>query len=199
MKLEENRNGADEDLILINKYQKTGDIKYISRLFLKYSHLILGVCIKYLKEAELSKDLTMDVFEKLQKELKTKKVENFKSWLYVLTKNECLMYLRSKKKEIANLEEFEKNQLSDMDNTMYWHPYNEDQEGIVRMLVNRCLKKLVVEQRDTIQLFYLDKKSYQEISDLQGKEVKTIKSFLQNGRRNLKICIERRMKKMQTV
>ncbi len=199
MKLEENRNGADEDLILINKYQKSGDIKYVSRLFLKYSHLILGVCIKYLKEAELGKDLTMDVFEKLQKELKTKNIENFKSWLYVLTKNQCLMHLRSKKKEMVDNEEYEKNQLSDMDNTMYWHPYNEDQEGIVRMLVNRCLKKLVEEQRDAIQLFYLDKKSYQEISDLQGQEVKTIKSFLQNGRRNLKICIERRMKRMQTV
>lgn len=199
MKLEENRNGADEDLILINKYQKSGDIKYVSRLFLKYSHLILGVCIKYLKEAELGKDLTMDVFEKLQKELKTKNIENFKSWLYVLTKNQCLMHLRSKKKEMVDNEEYEKNQLSDMDNTMYWHPYNEDQEGIVRMLVNRCLKKLVEEQRDAIQLFYLDKKSYQEISDLLGQEVKTIKSFLQNGRRNLKICIERRMKRMQTV
>jgi len=199
LKLEENRNGADEDLILINKYQKSGDIKYVSRLFLKYSHLILGVCIKYLKEAELGKDLTMDVFEKLQKELKTKNIENFKSWLYVLTKNQCLMHLRSKKKEMVDNEEYEKNQLSDMDNTMYWHPYNEDQEGIVRMLVNRCLKKLVEEQRDAIQLFYLDKKSYQEISDLQGQEVKTIKSFLQNGRRNLKICIERRMKRMQTV
>jgi len=155
--------------------------------------------MKYLKDLELSKDLTMEIYEKLITELQTQKIENFKSWLYVIVKNHCLMYLRKEKKKQADLEEFEKNSVDLMENQMDWHPFNDRQEGIQRMILQDCLKKLSEEQKVSINMFYLDRKTYEDISLFMKIEVKSVKSFLQNGRRNLKICLERKMKRMTTI
>ena len=91
----------ENDLTLIEKYQEKGNTAILSSLFIKYNPLIIGVCMKYLKDLELSKDLSMEIYEKLITELQTQKIENFKSWLYVIVKNHCLMYLRKEKKKLA--------------------------------------------------------------------------------------------------
>jgi RNA polymerase sigma-70 factor (ECF subfamily) len=189
----------ENDLTLIEKYQEKGNTAILSSLFIKYNPLIIGVCMKYLKDLELSKDLSMEIYEKLITELQTQKIENFKSWLYVIVKNHCLMYLRKEKKKLADMEEFEKNSIDIMENHMDWHPFNDRQEGIQRMILQDCLKKLSEEQKVSINMFYLDRKTYEDISLFMNIEVKSVKSFLQNGRRNLKICLERKMKRMITI
>jgi RNA polymerase sigma-70 factor (ECF subfamily) len=155
--------------------------------------------MKYLKDLDLSKDLSMEIYEKLIIELRTQNIDNFKSWLYVIVKNHCLMYLRKEKKNQADLDEFEKNSMNLMENHMDWHPFNESQEGIQRMVLQQCLKRLSDEQKISVNMFYLDGKTYDDISNFMNIEVKSVKSFLQNGRRNLKICLERKMKRMKTV
>lgn len=198
MELSDN-NRQDKDSLIIERYQEKENTAVLSPLFIKYNPLILGVCMKYLKDLELSKDLSMEIFEKLIKELKTQKIQNFKSWLYVMVKNHCLMYLRKEKKNTADIEEFEKNSLEIMESTRDWHPFNENQEGVMRMIVKECLEKLIKEQKESVILFYLDRKTYQEISETLSIETKSVKSFLQNGRRNLKICLERKIKKMEAI
>ena len=121
--------------------------------------------MKYLKDLDLSKDLTMEVYEKLIIELCSQKIDNFKSWLYVIVKNHCLMYLRKEKKRMADLDEFEKTATNHMENHQDWHPFNENQEGIMRMILKQCLGKLAKEQQTSINMFYLDRKTYLEISE----------------------------------
>ena len=197
--MEHQKTGPENDLLLIEKYKEKGDTAILSGLFIKYNPLILGVCMKYLKDIELSKDLSMEIYEKLITELRTQNIDNFKSWLYVIVKNQCLMYLRKEKKNQADLEDFEKSSISLMENHVAWHPFYESQEGIQRMILQQCLKRLSDEQKISINMFYLDRKTYDDISTFMNIEVKSVKSFLQNGRRNLKICLERKMKKMRTV
>jgi RNA polymerase sigma-70 factor (ECF subfamily) len=197
--MELGKTGPENDLLLIEKYQEKGDTAILSNLFIKYNPLIIGVCMKYLKDLDLSKDLSMEIYEKLIIELRTQNIDNFKSWLYVIVKNHCLMYLRKEKKNQADLDEFEKNSMDLMENHMDWHPFNESQEGIQRMVLQQCLKRLSDEQKISVNMFYLDGKTYDDISNFMNIEVKSVKSFLQNGRRNLKICLERKMKRMKTV
>jgi RNA polymerase sigma-70 factor (ECF subfamily) len=190
--------GVDDDLRIIKKYQEKRDTAILSPLFIKYNPLIFGVCMKYVKDSELSKDLTMDIFEKLVTDLQTQEIKNFKSWLYVIVKNHCLMYFRKEKKRMANQEEFEKNTATFMENHQDWHPFNSDQEGIMRMILKSCLEKLEKDQKTSIDMFYLDRKTYQEISEVMQIELKLVKSHIQNGRRNLKICLDRKLKRMST-
>ncbi len=176
------------DIQLIESYQSNGDQSVLGILFKRYMPMVYGTCMKYLKEREAAKDMAMQVFEKLMKELKEKEVQNFKSWLYVLTRNECLMLLRKNNPEkngvSINGTEFMEYQLP------VHHTDEEDLENDLGKM-ETCIEKLNEEQNNCIRLFYLKKKSYQEVCEVTGFELKKVKSYLQNGRRNLKICIEK--------
>ncbi|GAB5527215.1 MAG: sigma-70 family RNA polymerase sigma factor [Roseivirga sp.] len=177
------------DLALISRFQKTGDNIYVGELYKRYIHLVFGVSLKYLKSEEAAKDMAMQVFEKLLYKLTDQQVENFKSWLHVLTKNECLMQLR-KQKTRGEDNPVELNGQAFMENEPVMHLNGEEalEEDLSKLEV--CIGKLKNEQETCIRLFYLEKKSYQEIELITGFELKKVKSHVQNGRRNLKICVE---------
>ena len=171
------------DIQLIETYRSTGEKSVLGILFKRYMPLVFGTCMKYLKDRESAKDMAMQVFEKLIKELKEKEVQNFKSWLYVLTRNECLMLLRKNRPEINGVE------LMEYQLPAHHTHETELEEDLGKM--ETCIETLNVEQNSCIKLFYLERKTYQEVCDATGFELKKVKSYLQNGRRNLKICIEK--------
>ncbi len=176
------------DLELISTYQRNKDKELVGLLFKRYMPLVYGVCLKYLKEREAAKDMTMQVFEKLLLRLEDQEIKNFKSWLHVLTKNECLMLLRkqssqNEKAQIVNGTDF-------MELSIATHHEDEALDEDVEKL-GTCIDRLNEEQQQCIKLFYLDKKCYQEVCDQTGYDMKKVKSYLQNGRRNLKLCIEK--------
>lgn len=173
-----------EDAVLLENYRQTHNTVYVGELFKRYKHLVYGVCIKYLKDPEESKDAVMQVFERLISKLKNYEVENFPAWLHVTTRNHCLMALRSSKN--YNNEEI----LMEFEGFM--HPYKEGEEDIGKDLsmLRTGVNELPEEQKACITLFYLEKKSYREIVEITGYQLKKVKSYLQNGRRNLKIYLE---------
>lgn len=176
------------DLELLSAYQRNKDKELVGLLFKRYMPMIYGVCLKYLKEREASKDMTMQIFEKLLSRLEGQEIVNFKSWLHVLTKNECLMLLR---KEASRNERAQMaNGTAFMELSIAEHPEDEGLEEDIEKL-DTCIDKLNTEQQQCIKLFYLDKKCYQEVCDQTGYDMKKVKSYLQNGRRNLKLCIEK--------
>ncbi len=181
----------ESDDWLISRFKLTGDLEYPGRLFDKYMHLVYGVCLKYLKEREASKDATMQVFEKLIVELSKRDIENFKPWLHTITKNHCLMQLRSMKVKSSQQEKMLNDEAFFMESSHELH-HNDEQvlEQDLEALKN-CIEKLKAEQKECIKLFYLKEKCYQEISDELSVELKKVKSFIQNGKRNLKICMEK--------
>lgn len=175
---------ADKELI--DAYKQSGDSSYVSTLYQRYMDLVFGVCLKYLKDAEKSKDAVMDIYEELNRKLKLHEVENFKGWLHVLARNHCLMQLRSPR----NLKTTEFN-TEFMQSGQTTHLENEalEKEENFRKL-EECMEQLTMEQQESIKLFYLEKKCYNEIATITGYEWNKVRSYIQNGKRNLKICIE---------
>lgn len=182
---------SDEALLML--YQNETSPEIIGVFFERYSTMVLGVCLKYLKNKESAKDATQEIFKKLIEDLKKYDIGNFKSWLYTLSKNHCLMQLRKhdQKSVINNNESFLANFMESDDN---WHPTNEDIKDESLSHLNECLQNLSEEQKSCIEKFYYKKSSYIEITKELNLDLKKVKSLLQNGRRNLKLCMEKKIK-----
>lgn len=174
---------SDDDLI--DSYQKTGDMAVLGELYQPYMSLVYGLCLKYLKDKDLSKDAVMQIFEELVSKLKNHEIKNFKSWLYVLSKNYCLMQLRkSQKHQMVNIED------AFMESESIMHHDNIIIKETKLTLMEECIEALNHEQKMSVKLFYLDQKCYNEVSEKTGYDLKKVKSYIQNGKRNLKNCIE---------
>lgn len=176
------------DIEIVELYKQTNDNVLVAELFQRYSHLIFGVGMKYLKDEEHSKDICMQLFEKLLIDLKNHQINHFKSWLYMVCKNHCLMLLRSqntsqkKEKEYANF----------MESAHDLHPVSENGMEMQLSLMEKCIEELNIEQKKCVELFYLKELSYQQIVDETSFNLNNVKSYIQNGKRNLKICIEKK-------
>lgn len=181
----------ETDRSLLEAYVETGDLNYLGQLYERAIHLVFGVCMKYLKNEEDSRDAVMDIFEELISALKKHEVENFKSWLYVLTKNHCLIKIRKKNKERTALPEIFEDKLVEMQPELY--PIEERWETDLEFIED-VMKELKEGQKRCIQLFYLEEKCYREISEITGYDMKKVKSHIQNGRRKLQILVEKRLK-----
>jgi RNA polymerase sigma factor (sigma-70 family) len=175
---------SDEALIAL--YKKSEELSIVGELYNRYTSLVYGVCMKYLKDREESKDAVMQIFEKLMMSLKEHEINVFKSWLYVTARNYCLMQLRSRKgKNFEELSPFL------MENGVNGHPDQglEVESNLDKL--EKCMQELGNEQKQCVQLFYLEQKCYQEITVTTGYDLNKVKSYIQNGKRNLKICMER--------
>jgi RNA polymerase sigma factor (sigma-70 family) len=173
---------ADE--ALLNSYHKNRDLVVLGKLYEKYMPLVYGVGLKYLKDEEAAQDAVMAIFEELAQKVHQHEIKQFRSWLYVLSRNHCLMQLRAgKKMETVALDEF-------MEFTPVLHPDTENREEAMQAL-ERCMDKLTSAQKESVKLFYLDEKCYKEIADITGFTMNEVKSYIQNGKRNLKICLEK--------
>jgi RNA polymerase sigma factor (sigma-70 family) len=176
----------EPDEKLLTEYRESGNLQVLGQLYARYMHLVYGVCLKYLKDEEGSKDAVMQIFEQLVSKLKVHEVSNFKSWLYMLARNFCLMELRSSKRhEVVHLED------EIMEKEAFVHLDVEDNSENKLTVMEKCMEKLPPEQKDTVKLFYLEQKCYKEVADITGYDLNKVKSYIQNGKRNLKICIEK--------
>jgi RNA polymerase sigma-70 factor (ECF subfamily) len=176
---------STDDEAQLESYRQGGDLSVLGALFEQYMPLIYGVCLKYLKDEEAAKDAVMGIFEELIIKAKQHNIRQFRSWVYVLSRNYCLMQLRSGKKvEEISLDEV-------MEFTTFLHPEeNDNKEGALNAL-QRCMQKLTDGQRQSVSLFYLEEKCYKEVADITGYSMNDVKSYIQNGKRNLKICLEK--------
>jgi RNA polymerase sigma-70 factor (ECF subfamily) len=179
----------ENDEELLKRFRKESDIEILGVLYERYMHLVYGVCLKYLEDREAAKDEVMNIFEKLVTAVPEQEILSFKTWLYVVTKNHCLMLLRSRKSEAAHRELMLDDPTFFMENFWEMHPMEND-EGIDMKRLEECIGKLKEEQRQCIQLFYYEGFGYKEICRRLGLEEGKVKSYIQNGKRNLKICME---------
>lgn len=147
--------------------------------------LVYGVCLKYLKHPENARDSVMTIFEELVVKLQKHEVENFRAWLYTLSKNHCLMRLRSEKKQPQVNFDVE---LVQSEENLHLNGELEKEENFKKL--DYCLGQLPAEQRKAIELFYLQGKCYNEIVEQTGMEWNRVRSYIQNGRRNLKLCMD---------
>ncbi|WP_374949880.1 RNA polymerase sigma factor [Mucilaginibacter sp.] len=174
----------DADDVLVASYSNTGNIAVLGKLYERYMPLVYGVCLKYLADEEKAKDAVMGIFEELVTKVKQHDVKQFRPWLYVVARNYCLMQLRAAKKlDVVALDDF-------MEFAPVLHPDTDDRELSLKAL-ELCMSKLSMAQKQSIDLFYLQEKCYKEIVGLTGFSLNEVKSYIQNGKRNLKICLEK--------
>jgi RNA polymerase sigma factor (sigma-70 family) len=175
----------EDDEALLERYRQSGDLAVLGRLFERYMPIIYGVCLKYLKDEEAAKDAVMGIFEELIIKVKQHEVKQFRGWVYVLSRNYCLMQLRSgKKAEVISLDEV-------VEFTPFLHPEENNNKEEALKALERCMQKLTEGQQQTVRLFYLEEKCYKEVADMTGYTMNDVKSYIQNGKRNLKICLEK--------
>ncbi|TDW96551.1 RNA polymerase sigma factor [Dinghuibacter silviterrae] len=177
---------SQPDEFLVKAYQDGGDLQALADLYERYMDLVYGLCVRYLEDPELSRDAVMGIFEVLVRDVAKYPVQHFKSWLYRVTRNYCLMQLRSGGK--GKIVEFGADFVYSEEN-----PHlngGEEEETFLRL--EKCLEALPAEQRQVVVLFYKENKCYQEIGALTGQEWNKVRSHIQNGRRNLKICMGER-------
>lgn len=172
---------------LIEKIRVSDDRYAIAVLFERYVHLLYGVCLKYLKDNEQSRDAVMEVFEILMDKIPDTEISNFKGWIYTVTKNHCLMKLRKISSIQRHHEEIYQNlQEEIMESDVALNLINEDSINSESGNLNRAMTYLNKEQEKCIRMMYLENKSYKEIADMTGYTLKQVKSYIQNGKRNLK-------------
>ncbi len=174
---------------MVSYYRESGDLKQLSALYLRYTDLVYGVCFKYLRESESAKDAVMSIFEELVVKLRRHEVEHFKGWLHTLSRNHCLMLLRSAKRKGQPVLEADLMQITE---EPHLNGMLEKEEHFERL--NHCLQTLSSEQKQTVELFYLQNKSYKEIAAITLLDWNKVRSTIQNGRRNLKLCMEQPIK-----
>jgi RNA polymerase sigma factor (sigma-70 family) len=173
------------DSELVQQYKDTSNMNTLGDLYGRYMDLLYGVCLKYFKEPDEAQDAVIHIFEELVTKVKKYDIDNFKGWLYQLAKNHCLMKLRSRKSLPVNVDA----DLMHLQENMHLDDVMQKETNLIVM--EHCIEQLPTEQKAAIQLFYLQEKCYKEIADTTALDINKVRSFIQNGRRNLKICMDK--------
>ena len=182
------------DLELIESYKNSYDNTFVGELYKRYTHLIFGVCMKYLKNEDDAQDASIQIFEKLLTDLKKHEVHQFKAWLHMVCKNFCLMKLRSDSSKQKHFTEMQKDFVSIMESSTELHLTIENKKEMQLTYMEECMQGLNEDQRLCVELFYLQEKSYQQVVEATNYSMNNVKSFIQNGKRNLKNCIDAKSK-----
>ncbi len=176
----------ESDEQLLGAYLSSGDVQSLGLLYERYMPMVFGVCVKILKDAPAAEDAVMGIYEEVVRKLKTNEVDVFRGWLYVLARNYCLMEWRKQQRRPTNLYAPEDMVRYDAVEAVFEVELPQQQAPLTT-----CMEQLPGEQRKSVELFYYEDKSYKEISDLIREEIGRVRSYIQNGRRNLKICMEK--------
>ncbi len=181
---------SDDELVQL--YRKTEDLEHLGVLYERYVELVFGVCLKYFKNRSLAEDAVMNIFESLVEKMKTQDIRQFRPWLHVVAKNHCLMQLRKKNRTVSFDEMPPGKQAEVVHSAGAVHPVEDFEEDGKEAALKDCLKKLNTSQRQCVMQFYYEGKSYKQIADETGELLGMVRSNIQNGRRNLRICMEKK-------
>ncbi len=182
---------SDEELV--QQYQRSGDLEQLGVLYERYIELVYGTCLKFFKEPAMAEDAVMGIFETLVEKVKTHEIRQFRPWLHVVSKNHCLMALRKKNLTVSYDDLTPSAKLESVHSADSMHPLDTFEENPEEAALKDCVERLSENQKKCIEQFYFDGKSYQEIADESGEALGTVRSNIQNGRRNLRICLEKKL------
>ena len=178
---------SDTDEELLRLYRNSGKTDYFGKLYDRYIPLVYGLCLKYLQDEDDAQDAVMQLFEELIPKVMKHEIQTFRTWLYTVSRNHCMQILREK--ERLPQEEIH-SEFMESEEFLYLLDGDDDNSERIQALQN-CIGKLPEQQRISISHFFDDDMSYAEIVDATGFSLIKVKSYIQNGKRNLKICIEK--------
>jgi RNA polymerase sigma-70 factor (ECF subfamily) len=176
--------GSDDSLLAA--FVDTGDAAIFGELYSRYMPLVYGLCLKYLGNAADAEDAVMELFEELVPRIASYRIRNFRTWLWSVARNHCLQRLRREKRTVRT--DFDDRF---MESPPLLHLLSESEDAPAFAALGRCMEKLPERQREAVTMFFIDKRSYADIAESTLGEVKGVKSYIQNGKRNLRLCLER--------
>lgn len=181
----EQGNLTDEELL--KRYCDSGELVYFVEAYKRYMPLVYGVALKYLKRPEDAQDAVMQLFEELVVKIKEVEIQSFKAWLYTCIRNNCLMEIRKRSKNLSvSLDDSFMEFCDDFHLTVVSESENREES------LRECVESLPEKQRISVKYFFFNELSYKEVEERTGFSLKMVKSFIQNGKRNLKLCLERK-------
>ena len=176
---------ALEDGSLLELYVRTGGMEYFGELYTRYTPLIYGLCLKYLRSVEAAEDAVMEIFELLAPKLERYNIGEFRTWVYSVARNHCLQQLRRKNPVVCAEMELARVESDDMA-----HLLSKQQGERLLTALEECIEELPLPQKVSIRMFFIEERSYADVADATKYHIKSVKSYIQNGKRNLKKCIE---------
>lgn len=180
-------NSKLDDLELVHRFRFSYDTKYVGELYLRYTHLIYGMCLKYLVSEGEARVAVIEIFEKLIVDLKKHEIKNFKAWLYTVTKNHCVVKIRKENAGDIKANEYPKITIENTELEKFLNIDSKNNHDL--KLLSEAINQLVPNQKQCIEMFYLEGKGYEDIVKNTGYDTMAIKSYIQNGKRNLKIYL----------
>jgi RNA polymerase sigma-70 factor (ECF subfamily) len=173
---------SDEELLV--SYQNNNDSRYLGELYRRYIPLVYGLSLKYLNNVEMAQDAVMDVYALLSDKLVTYEIKSFNTWLYSVAKNHCFQIIRKEKQtSFINIDDVV------VENDASFTLLDKQQSEEETEALNYCMATLSEEQRISIHYFFYEDKSYADIVELTAFSLGQVKSYIQNGKRNLKNCV----------
>ncbi|TNE47900.1 MAG: sigma-70 family RNA polymerase sigma factor [Bacteroidetes bacterium] len=182
-----NTSSPSTDEALLARYRSGGDARYLGMLYERYMPMVYGVCLKILRDPGKAEDAVMQIYEELVRKLQDHEVESFRGWLYVLARNHCLMEWRKNQRRPTDYHAPEDMVHYDAVEA----PFEVELPSNDHKPLEKCLGELPEQQKESVELFYFKEKSYKEIAQLLAEEVGKVRSYIQNGRRNLRLCLEK--------
>ena len=178
---------SDEELL--KHYKQSGNKELFADLFKKHVSVVYGTCLFYLQDKDEAQDATMQLFEKLLLDINNREIDNFEGWLSFVVRNHCISIIRKNKSQSKNIKSYYEFEYEDA-NYETEEKINAVSDDVMLENMKQCLPKLKENQRVCVELFYLNNKSYQDIANETGFTLNEIKSFIQNGKRNLKLLLD---------
>lgn len=175
---------SDEELV--ERYRNSHETTYIGELYQRYTHLVFGVCMKYFRNEAEAEDATMQIFEKLINDLKKHHITAFKPWLHIVVKNHCMMHFRKETSQGKKMADLKYEVKGSVENPEESHLEEALEKEYILQHLHEGIETLKEEQRTCVELFYLKDQSYIQISEATGYSLNEVKSYIQNGKRNLK-------------
>lgn len=185
--LRSNQTQAQTDEQLLEKYRSSGDARFLGMLYERYMPMVYGVCLKITKDVGKAEDAVMAIYEELTYKTREHQIESFRGWLYVLARNHCLMAWRKNHRHPTYSHAPETMEFFDAIEGAF--DYELPVSGPAPL--EKCLGQLSALQHQSVTLFYYEDKSYKEISEMLEEDVGKVRSYIQNGRRNLRNCLEK--------
>lgn len=176
---------SDEQL-LADYVGGSGGSRSLGILYERYMPMVYGVCVKILKDSGKAEDAVMAIYEELVRKVKDHQIESFRGWLYVLARNYCLMEWRKAQRKPTDHHAPEDMVRYDAVEPVFEYELPQGSNSL-----ERCLAELVERQRTCVQWFYYEDKSYKEIADMMAEDLGKVRSYIQNGKRNLRLCMEK--------
>ncbi|MFZ5553854.1 MAG: RNA polymerase sigma factor [Bacteroidota bacterium] len=186
-----NNYGQYSDEYLVEHYRQSGNSFFVGELYKRYSLPVTAICFSYFKERNETEDTVMEVFEMVLADLKKYEVQNFKAWLLTSVKHYCLKKKEKNQRKTEKERDFKKTEKHFMELQEELSPTDKEADT-ERVLVQlqQAISQLKGEQKTCLELFYLQDQSYQEIAESTGYDINKVKSYIQNGKRNLKLFME---------